>query len=158
MLLLSTKHQRSSTVQVKGLTNEGRHRLLLLHKRMTKEAELLHEYIMRAKLTVYEVGLLSQILKLNIPIILFEEPLNFIAHRHIIMIMVHTRTYVWMCVHTCVHMCAHVCTHVQCVTMCVYLLIYLHVKLSYCTCMQCFIIWWQMLNLSMRGRFLTSKS
>ena len=81
---------------------------------------MLHEYIMRAKLTVYEVGLLSQILKLNIPIILFEEPLNFIAHRHIIKIMVHTRTYVWMCVHMCVHM--YMLVYVQCVTMCIYLL------------------------------------
>ena len=58
--------------------------------------------------------------------------------------MVNTHIHVWMCVHMCVHMYMLVC--VQCVTMCIYLLIYLHVKLSYCTCMQCFIIWWQMLN------------
>ena len=30
--MVSKKHQRSNTVQEEGLTNEGRHHLLLLHK------------------------------------------------------------------------------------------------------------------------------
>ena len=35
---VSKKHQRSSTLQEEGLTNEARRHLLLLHKCMTKEA------------------------------------------------------------------------------------------------------------------------
>ena len=53
-VFMSKKHQRSSTVQGKGLTNEGRHNLLLLCKQaMTKKsiAESLQAYVTRARLT-----------------------------------------------------------------------------------------------------------
>ena len=59
-VMLSKKHQRSSsTVQEEGLTNEGRHHLLLLHKQVHDKrsiAESLHVYINRVRLTVCEVG------------------------------------------------------------------------------------------------------
>ena len=61
--MLSKKHQRNSTVQEEGLTNEGRHHLLLLRKQAHDKrgiAESLHAQIIRARLTVYEVGVFSR--------------------------------------------------------------------------------------------------
>ena len=49
--MLSKKHQRSSTVQEVGLTND--HCCYCISKRMTS---LNHAYINRARLTVCEVG------------------------------------------------------------------------------------------------------
>ena len=62
-VMLSKKHHRSSTVQEEGLTNEGRHHLLLLcnhahDKRGTAESR--HAQITRAKLTACEVGVFSR--------------------------------------------------------------------------------------------------
>ena len=78
--MLSKKHQRSSIVQEEGLTNEGRHHLLLSHKQVHDKsgiAESLHAYITRAKLTVYEVGVfsrdISQPSKRAMPTPLFEK-------------------------------------------------------------------------------------
>ena len=48
----SKKHRRSSTVQEEGLTNEGRHHLLLLHKQALN--------ITRARLTACEVSVFSR--------------------------------------------------------------------------------------------------
>ena len=50
-VMLSKKHGRSSTLQVEGLTNEGKHHLLLLHNQAHDKrgiAELLHVHITRA--------------------------------------------------------------------------------------------------------------
>ena len=48
--------QESSTVQEEGLTNEGRHHLLLLHtsKQVHDKRELLHVYINGTQLTACE--------------------------------------------------------------------------------------------------------
>ena len=62
-VMLSKKHRRSSTTQEEGLTNEGRHNLLLLHKQAHDKrgiAESLHAQITRARLTVCEVGVFSR--------------------------------------------------------------------------------------------------
>ena len=62
-VMLSKKHQRSSTLQEEGLINEGRHHLLLLHKQVHYKrsiAELLHAYITRARQTACEVGIFSR--------------------------------------------------------------------------------------------------
>ena len=51
-------------VQEEGLTNEGRHHLLLLHKqvhdksRKKNVAKSLHKYLNRVRLTACEVGVL----------------------------------------------------------------------------------------------------
>ena len=63
MTMLSKKHRRSSTVQGEGLTNEGRHNLLLLHEQVHDKrgiAESLHTYITRARLTACEVSVFSR--------------------------------------------------------------------------------------------------
>ena len=57
-VMLSKKHLRSSTVQEEGLTNEGRHHLLLLHKQECDKRgieESLHAQVTRARLTACEV-------------------------------------------------------------------------------------------------------
>ena len=58
--LLSKKHRRSSTVQEEGLTNEGRHHSLLLHKQVHNKSHCrfhcMHIYVTRARLTGCEVG------------------------------------------------------------------------------------------------------
>ena len=58
-------------MQGEGLTSEGSYHLLLLHKQTNDKrhnAESLHEYKTRARLTVYEVGVffreISQLLKI----------------------------------------------------------------------------------------------
>ena len=54
-VMLSKKHQRSSTEQEEGLTNEGRHHLLLFRKQALDKrgiAESQHVYITRGRLTV----------------------------------------------------------------------------------------------------------
>ena len=56
------KHQKSGIVQEEGLTNEGTHHLLLVHKQAHHIAGSLPAYINRAGLTVCEVGT-SQLLK-----------------------------------------------------------------------------------------------
>ena len=56
-------HRRSSTVQEEGLTNEGRHHLLLLRKQAHDKRdieEILHAQITRARLTACEVGVFSR--------------------------------------------------------------------------------------------------
>ena len=70
--MLRKKHRRSSTVQEEGLTNEGRHHLLLLYKKAHERsaiAESLQAYITR--LTVCEVGIFlretSQLSKIHPP-------------------------------------------------------------------------------------------
>ena len=53
-VMLSKKHQRSSTVQEEGLKNEGRQHLLLLHDQAHDKRGIekpLYVYINRAKLT-----------------------------------------------------------------------------------------------------------
>jgi len=62
-VMLSKKHQRSSTVQEEGLTNEDRHHL---HKQAHEKsiAESLQAYINRARLTECEVGT-SQLSKIR---------------------------------------------------------------------------------------------
>ena len=53
-VMLGKKHRRSSTVQEEGLTDEGRHHLLSLHKQAHDKrgiAESLHAQITRARLT-----------------------------------------------------------------------------------------------------------
>ena len=70
----SKKHQKSGTVQEEGLTNEGRHHLLLLHKQAHHIVGSLHVYVNR-------IGLTGHIPTLeNMPTPLFEEQLKFIAH------------------------------------------------------------------------------
>ena len=39
-VMLSKKHQRSSTVGEEGLTNEGRHQLMLLHKQVDEKRQI----------------------------------------------------------------------------------------------------------------------
>ena len=56
---LSKKQLRSSTVQEEGLTNEGRHHLLLLHKQVHDKrgiTESLHAHITKIRLTACELG------------------------------------------------------------------------------------------------------
>ena len=80
-VMLSKKHRRSSTVQEKGLTNEGRHHLLLLHNQAHNKrgiAESLHVYITRAGLTACEVGIYSITTLKNMPTPFFVELLKFI--------------------------------------------------------------------------------
>ena len=77
----SKKHWRSSTVQEEGLTNEGRHHLLLLHKQVHDKrgiAELLHAQITRARLTVCEVGIFRE--KYNNSQKYAHAPLSFRSH------------------------------------------------------------------------------
>ena len=61
-LCQAKKHQKSGTVQEEGLTNEGRHHLLLLHKQAHHIVGSLPAHINRAGLTACEVGI-SQLLK-----------------------------------------------------------------------------------------------
>ena len=61
--MLSKNHQRSSTVQEEGLTNEGRHHWQLLHKQVHDKrgiAESLHAYINTAGLAASELGIFSE--------------------------------------------------------------------------------------------------
>ena len=84
--MLSKKHQRSSTVQEERVANEGRHNLHKQAHDKKSNAEPLHVYINRARLTACKVGILSreilQLLKIC-PTPLFEVILTFIAHGHI---------------------------------------------------------------------------
>ena len=63
-VMLSKKHRRSSTVQGKELTNEGRHDLLLLHKHAHDKrgiAKSLHVQITRARLAACDcMGIFSR--------------------------------------------------------------------------------------------------
>ena len=58
------EHQKSGTVQEKGLTNEGRHHLLLLHKKAHHIVGSLPAYVNRAGLTACAMGT-SQLLKIR---------------------------------------------------------------------------------------------
>ena len=60
------KHQKSGTVQEEGLTNEGRHHLLLLHKQAHHIVGSLPAYVNRAELTACKMGT-SQLLKIRPP-------------------------------------------------------------------------------------------
>ena len=63
----SKKQQKSGTVQEEeGLTNEGTHHLLLLHKQAHHIVGSLPAYVNRAGLTVCEMGT-SQLLKRRPP-------------------------------------------------------------------------------------------
>ena len=71
-------------MQEEGLTNEGRHHLLLLRKQAHDKggiAESQHTYITIARLTACEVGVFYHNSRRYAH--LFEEPLKFIAHGHI---------------------------------------------------------------------------
>ena len=62
-VMLGKKHGRSSTLQEEGLTNEGKHHLLLLHNQAHDKrgiAELLHAHITRARVTACELGVFSR--------------------------------------------------------------------------------------------------
>ena len=64
---VSKKHWRSSTGQEEGLTIEGKHNLLLLHKQVHDKrgiAEPLHAYINKTRLTITTLE--------NMPILLFK--------------------------------------------------------------------------------------
>ena len=61
-LCQAKKHQKSGTVQAKGLTNEGRHHLLLLHKQAHHIVGSLPAYVNRTGLTACEMGI-SQLVK-----------------------------------------------------------------------------------------------
>ena len=64
--ILNRKHRRSSTVQGEGLTNEGRHHLLLLHKQAVRWAYFREKYYNSQKIAH--------------PPSSFVELLKFIAH------------------------------------------------------------------------------
>ena len=65
-LCQAKKHQKSGTVQEEGLTNEGRHHLLLLHKQAHHTVGSLSAYVNKAGLTACEMGA-SQLLKIRPP-------------------------------------------------------------------------------------------
>ena len=72
LVKLIKKHWRSSIVQEEGLTNKGRHHLLLLHKQAHDKrgiAELQHVYINRAKLIASWDGRIFEIQSLAVGII-----------------------------------------------------------------------------------------
>ena len=65
-VMASKKHQKSGTVQEEGLTNEGTHHLLLLHKQAHHIVGSLPAYINRVGLTACELST-SQCLKRRPP-------------------------------------------------------------------------------------------
>ena len=67
-----------------GPKNEGRHRLVLLHKQAHAKGSIA-ESVRAAGLNVCEVGVFSKELS-NMPTPVFEKPLKFITHGHIFVV------------------------------------------------------------------------